>query len=230
MKRASALVAAVLLLGGVAAALLWPAEVAALVQRGETAMRHAGTAGVLAVGLCQILVAASGVLPASLVGIAAGGLYGVAGGFTLAASTTLAGAWLAFRASRSLLRPRIAAVLARRPRLAQVDAGLARGRWRFVCLLRISPVMPFAATSYSLGLSSVSTRDYLLGTLAALPALFGYVCIGALAHAGVSGGPAALGAFRLALFGFGFAATLLLTLQVGRLVARALRLETVAGG
>ena len=35
--------------------------------------------------------------------------------------------------------------------------------------------MPFVATSYLLGLSAISLRDYMLGILAALPALLGYV-------------------------------------------------------
>jgi len=38
--------------------------------------------------------------------------------------------------------------------------------------------MPFVATSYLLGLSAISLRDYMLGILAALPALLGYVSLG----------------------------------------------------
>jgi uncharacterized membrane protein YdjX (TVP38/TMEM64 family) len=58
---------------------------------------------------------------------------------------------------------------------------LAQDGWRLVCVLRVSPVMPFAMTSYALGLTGISQRAYLLGTLAALPALLGYVTVGALA-------------------------------------------------
>jgi uncharacterized membrane protein YdjX (TVP38/TMEM64 family) len=39
-------------------------------------------------------------------------------------------------------------------------------------------LMPFVATSYLLGLSAISLRDYMLGILAALPALLGYVLLG----------------------------------------------------
>jgi hypothetical protein len=46
--------------------------------------------------------------------------------------------------------------------------------------------MPFVATSDLLGLSAISLRDYMLGTLAALPALLGYVSLGAFAGAGLS--------------------------------------------
>ncbi|GAN65025.1 hypothetical protein Abor_003_095 [Acetobacter orientalis] len=55
-----------------------------------------------------------------------------------------------------------------------------------VCLLRISPILPFAVTSYVLGFTELSTADYILGTLASLPALLGYVFIGTLTQNGFS--------------------------------------------
>jgi hypothetical protein len=39
-------------------------------------------------------------------------------------------------------------------------------------------LMPFVATSYLLGLSTISLRDYMHETLAAIPALLGYVSLG----------------------------------------------------
>jgi hypothetical protein len=46
---------------------------------------------------------------------------------------------------------------------------------------------PFVAASYLLGLAAISLRDYMLGTLAALPALLLYVSLGAFARASLSG-------------------------------------------
>src|SRR5271163_3512737 len=98
----------------------------------------------------------------------------------------MAGALPAFAVSRSLFRDVVARRLASQHNLAQFDALLARNGWRIVLLLRISPIMPFAATSYALGISSVGLFDYIVGTVASLPALFGYLFIGALADAGLS--------------------------------------------
>ena len=109
-------------------------------------------------------------------------------GFLLAAGGTMGGALLSFGLSRSLFRNNLARQLARRPRLARFDALLARGGWRVVCLLRLSPIMPFAATSYALGMSSVGIEAYALGTVASLPALLGYVYIGTLARPGCQRG------------------------------------------
>ena len=79
--------------------------------------------------------------------------------------------------------------------------------------------MPFVATSYLLGLSAISLRDYMLGTLAALPALLGYVSLGAFARAGLSASTGAA-PFQWALLAAGFAATALAVAHIGALVAK----------
>ena len=82
--------------------------------------------------------------------------------------------------------------------------------------------MPFAITSYALGLTEISGRDYLLGTLASLPALAGYVSLGALAHYGLrtANGTLQLGAFGWALLAVGILATGLLIFRSGTLLSR----------
>ena len=192
------------------------------------AARDAGPVGWIAFGALQAIVAASGILPASLLGIAAGTAYGLPVGFLLAAISTMAGALLAFALSRSLFRDAVARGLSRRPSLARFDALLAHDGWRIVCLLRISPVMPFAATSYALGLSSVGAKDYILGTIASLPALLGYVFIGTLADTGLSAWTRGVAPLQWSLLAVGGLATVALTLVVGRLARRALALDPQA--
>ena len=184
--------------------------------------RGAGEAGWATAALVQMLVASTGVLPASLTGLAAGAVYGIGLGFVLAASGTLAGALLAFLLARSLARGLVLRWLGRstagrRRWLARLDDAIVRDGWRTVCLLRLSPVMPFAATSYALGLTGVRLRDYLLGTLASLPALLGYVVLGRLAGSGLQAASTGAGAARWAMLGVGLVATLVLTVRIGRL-------------
>jgi uncharacterized membrane protein YdjX (TVP38/TMEM64 family) len=161
-----------------------------------------------------------------VLGIAAGTAFGLPLGFLLAAVGTMAGALLSFGLSRSLFRNAVARQLARRPGLARFDALLAQEGWRIVCLLRISPVMPFAATSYALGMSAVGTEAYVLGTIASLPALLGYVYIGALTEAGLSAWTTGATPVQWAVLGFGGLATAALTLIIGRLARRALMAES----
>ena len=181
-----------------------------------------GPLGWLMLAGAQVLIAASGILPASIVGIVAGAAYGLPLGFALSAVGTLAGAMVAFGLSRSMFRPAIARMLSRRPRLQQLDRALARDGWRMVCLLRMSPIMPFAATSYTLGLSAIRRRDYVLGTLASLPALALYVFLGTLADAGLSAMRDGAGPLRYGLLAAGVLATVLLTVRVGQIAMRAM--------
>lgn len=180
-----------------------------------------GSVGVLAFVGIQILVAVSGLLPASLFGIAAGAVYGVSLGFGVAAFSTLTGAFIAFALSRSLLRPTIARLLQSRSRLQNFDAMLARDGWRFVFLLRLSPIMPFAVTSYVLGLSSIMLRDYSIGSLASLPSLLGYVFLGSLTTSGLTALSQGSSPLNWGLIGFGAIATGLITWRIGKLAALA---------
>jgi len=180
-----------------------------------------GWIGAIAFIGLETVVAMSGFLPASLLGVAAGAVYGSVFGFGIAAFSTMAGAFLAFIMTRSLLRPTIARLIRDRARLQNFDSMIARDGWRFVVLLRLSPVMPFAITSYALGLSSISFREYWVGSLAALPSLLGYVLLGSLATSSldaISHGSGLLGWGGLTI---GIIVTVTATWRIGKLAIKA---------
>jgi uncharacterized membrane protein YdjX (TVP38/TMEM64 family) len=193
------------------------------VEAGLALARQFETASWLSLVLAQLLAVMVGVLPASLVGMAAGAIFGVGRGFAISSASVLVGAFSAFVLSRSLFRRVIERAMAGRIAARNFDVAVGREGWRLVLLLRASPLMPFAATSYVLGLSAVTLRDYMFGTLAALPALFGYVALGALAEKGLDASTRMTGQLQWALLIVGFAATALAVLHVGTLLGRALR-------
>jgi uncharacterized membrane protein YdjX (TVP38/TMEM64 family) len=162
-----------------------------------------------------------GIVPGALLGIAGGAIFGVGAGFVLSGVGILLGAVAAFALSRSVLRPLIVRVL--RGRLAAIDGVVAADGWRLVALLRLSPVMPFSIASYALGLSGVRLGDYVIGTLASLPLLLGYVVIGALGGLSLTGLGGRGAEIRFVLLALGALATLALTVHLGRLLARAVR-------
>jgi uncharacterized membrane protein YdjX (TVP38/TMEM64 family) len=213
-------------LAAVAAGVIVPLAVGTPAVLGWLARLEAphGAGGLLAAALLQFVLALTGLLPASLGAIAAGALYGTAAGFVASAAGTMAAAVLAFLLGRSLLRARVARLLARHERARRLEESVARGGWSMVMLLRISPLMPFALTSYALGLTALRLRDYVLGSLAALPALFLYVLSGALAgmevHEARGGG---IGIIRTVLLVAAIAGTLGLALSLGRILAPAWR-------
>ena len=221
VRLAALLVVAVVVGGGLIAAWVFADRLAPLSTAAFATLRDRESGSWLLFTAVQVVVATIGIIPASLLGIAAGSLYGISAGFAISTFSTMLGAVIAFQLSRSVFRPLIARLLARRPRLQALDGLVRQDGWRLVCLLRMSPVMPFAATSYVLGLSPIGWRGYLLGTTAALPALLGFVCVGHFAGAGVAAWQDGAGPWRWTLLGVGAAATIVLTLRIGSLGRRA---------
>jgi uncharacterized membrane protein YdjX (TVP38/TMEM64 family) len=211
----------IVLLGGVIGSRLLPGSSIAQIEGILQSIQNLGTIGIVGFMCVQIIVAISGLLPASLLGIAGGAVYGVTVGFEIAAFSTMIGAFLAFWISRSLLRPTVARFLQGKYKLKNFDAMLARDGWRSVLLLRLSPIMPFALTSYALGLSSITLRDYSVGSLAALPSLFGYVVMGSLATTGLAAISEESGLMKWIFIGVGIIATALFTLRIGKLAMMA---------
>ncbi len=212
-------------MGGIAVVRIWPMEIAALFTHLTHAERLLGAVGWFVAAGLQILIALLGVLPASMGAIAAGMIFGIVSGFVVSGSATIVGAVLAFLLTRSLLRPVIERSLSKHPRIGLLDKAVARDGWRLVALMRISPIMPFALTSYALGLTSIRLRQYLLGSFAALPALLGYVVMGHFAGASlssISGDKAQ--PVRLILLALTLSATALLTLRLAGIVRIVLRL------
>jgi len=84
------------------AAWISPAGLIAATEASVRTLRNLGFGGAVAFGILQALVSVSGILPASLLGVAAGGIYGLVPGFLLAAGGAMAGALLpSFSADRS---------------------------------------------------------------------------------------------------------------------------------
>lgn len=221
----AALALATLLVLGVAVAKLYPGQVATLAGQAAQAQESLGIVGwLLAAGL-QTLIALCGILPASVGAFAIGLAYGVRTGFLLSGIATILGAVLAFLLARGLFKAWADSWFSRHPRLSRLDDAVCRDGWRLVALMRLSPVMPFAMTSYALGLTSLSLRAYLIGTLASLPALLGYVAMGHFAKLGAaawSGGT--LTPVRWGILALAVAATALLTFRLASIAKFVMRL------
>jgi uncharacterized membrane protein YdjX (TVP38/TMEM64 family) len=186
-------------------------------------LRGLGPLGWLAFIGLQALVALVGFIPASLLGVTAGAVYGIECGFGLAAAGVLIGAEVSFLLARSGFRAALVKLIEGRPTFDRLDAALIQGGWSFVLLLRVSPVMPFSLTSFALGLSGISQRAYALGTLGSLPALLLYVILGGLGANSVASLHNSVGALHFAFLGAGIITTILLTVSGGRMLTRALQ-------
>jgi uncharacterized membrane protein YdjX (TVP38/TMEM64 family) len=74
------------------------------------------------------------------------------------------GAALAFLLGRTLLGARVLAWSARHPRMAAVQQAIGAESFRLVFLLRLTPLVPFNALNYGLGVTPLAFRPYALGT------------------------------------------------------------------
>ena len=83
------------------------------------------------------------------------------------------GAELGFLVGRTLLRERVHAWLAARPRPAAVERAVGEESFRLVFLLRLTPLVPFNALNYLLGVTPIRFGPYALATfLGMLPGTF----------------------------------------------------------
>jgi uncharacterized membrane protein YdjX (TVP38/TMEM64 family) len=120
-------------------------------------------------------------IPASVLTVAAGAVYGFWGGSALVLTGNGLGSVLSLLVARFLLRDWVTRRIAKYPRLKIVENALAHDDWKLVFLTRLSPIMPFSLINYSLGLTRISTGRFLFATeLGAVPATCIYVYIGTL--------------------------------------------------
>jgi len=103
-------------------------------------------------------------LPVSPVVMLAGFLFGLAKGFILIWATGMLASSLAFWISRSWARDWVERRMSNRALFVAIDRAIERNGLWIVLLTRLAMVFPLGPLNYSLGMSSVRYRDFLLGT------------------------------------------------------------------
>ena len=170
-------------------------------------------------------------VPASLLTLAAGALFGIVKGTIYVLAGATLGSLGAFLIARYVARDWVAQRIARDARFAAIDKAIAEQGRRVVFLLRLSPVIPFNVLNYALGLTKVRVVDFLIASAGMIPGTLLYVYTGNLATvvAGASTAPPRGPAFY-AVLGLGLAATAAVTILVTRLAKRALATATADDG
>lgn len=124
------------------------------------------------------VVAAVTLVPAFVLTVAAGALFGVWQGTLFVFIGAVLGASAAYAVSVRLTRIPFLAWLDRDPRVVIVRRAVAGEGWRVQFLLRLSPLVPFNLLNYALGLSQVRFRDFLIASVGMLPAIVMYTYYG----------------------------------------------------
>lgn len=120
-------------------------------------------------------------IPGSILTLKGGCLFGVFWGSIYVIIAATIGATLAFLIGRYLSRDWVVQKLDKHPKFKAIDLAVAKEGWKIVLLTRLSPIFPFNLLNYAFGVTQVSLKDYILGSIGIIPGTVMYVYIGSLA-------------------------------------------------
>ncbi len=120
------------------------------------------------------------VVPASVLTLGAGAIFGVTGGAIVVIVGASIAASLSFLLARTVLRHRIEAMTAGNAKFRAVDRAIAKEGPKIVLLVRLAAVFPFLFMNYAFGLTGIRFSRYLAATVVGiLPATIAFVWLGA---------------------------------------------------
>lgn len=164
-------------------------------------------------------------VPGSALTLAAGAIFGLGVGTATASVSSTAAAAASFLIARYLAREKVRTIAETSRTFGAIDRAIARGGWKIIALLRLSPAVPFSLGNYLFGLTPVRFWPYLLATwVAMLPGTLLYVYLGFIGRtaAGSVGRTDETSPAQLVLLGVGLLATVIVSLYVTRLARKAL--------
>lgn len=170
------------------------------------------------------IVATVAFFPGSVLTLGAGLLFGIIPGSLYVFMGATIGATLAFLVGRYLARGWISQKIAGNQKFSAIDRAVGQEGFKIVLLTRLSPVFPFNLLNYSLGVTGVSLKDYVLASVGMIPGTIMYVYIGSLAGSIATIGeetdanPVAQWTIRI----IGLIATVAVTLYVTKIAREAL--------
>lgn len=176
----------------------------------------------IAYAVCVVLF-----VPASVLTLGAGAIYGLTTGVLVVLAGASLGATLAFLLARTLLRSRVEKMTEGNAKFGALDRAISKEGAKIVLLVRLAPVFPFTYISYAFGLTGIGTGGYVIATVVGMiPGTFAYVYLGAAAGAAASIGADQANTIVQIV---GAVAALAVTLFVARLATRAIREAGVEG-
>ncbi len=170
------------------------------------------------------MVASPLLVPGTILTLLSGALFGFVHGVIYAFIGAMLGSIASFLLARYAVRPFVERRLRADERFKAVDRAAKSGGMRLVALLRLSPVLPYNILNYALGITGVTTKDYILGTAAILPGTAMYVYYGTVAGTltGISKS-VPHGAGYYSLMAVGVVATIVAAVLIARLARSELK-------
>ena len=200
-----------------------------LLQQALEWIESLGSIGAIAfIGI--YIIATIAFLPAFILTLGAGVLFGVWWGSVYVFIGATLGAIAAFLVGRYLVRDWVAKKIAGNDKFSAIDRAVGKEGLKIVLLTRLSPIFPFNLLNYAFGVTGVSIQDYIIGSIGMIPGTMMYVYIGSLA-----GSVALIGTetqptnptLQWTIRIVGFVATIAVTIYITRIAKQALSQLTV---
>ncbi|MFN7414287.1 MAG: TVP38/TMEM64 family protein [Dolichospermum sp.] len=134
--------------------------------------------GIVFIGI--YIIATLAFLPASLLTLGAGVIFGVIWGSIYVFIGATLGAIAAFLGGRYLAQGWVKEKISSYKKFAIIDKAVSKEGLKIVLLVRLSPLFPFNLLNYAFGITSVSFQDYLIGSVGMIPGTIMYVYFGSL--------------------------------------------------
>ena len=119
-------------------------------------------------------------IPASILTLGGGAIYGVVWGSIYVFVAATLGAIFAFLIGRYFARGWVYEKICSNKTFRAIDAAVAIDGFKIVLLTRLSPIFPFNMLNYVFGVTCVDLKDYILGSIGMIPATIMYVYLGSL--------------------------------------------------
>jgi uncharacterized membrane protein YdjX (TVP38/TMEM64 family) len=129
-------------------------------------------------------------IPGSLLTMGGGAIFGLVWGSIYVTISAILGATIAFIIGRFWCRDLVYQKMLDRPQFQAIERAIDREGLKIVLLTRLCPILPFNLLNYAFGITNISLKDYVLGSLGIIPGTVMYVYLGDLV-----GDIAALGQF-----------------------------------
>ena len=149
-----------------------------LIETLRSWMETSGSIGMVGFGVAYVVLALAFV-PGAALTMVAGAVFGLGWGLLVVAIATSVADAVAFLTGRYVARNAVLRLMDRYPLFKIVDRTISRGGWRIVALIRLSPALPYSASNYLFGVTSVPFFPFLISSgIFTLPGALAYLYLG----------------------------------------------------
>ena len=160
-------------------------------------------------------------VPASILTLGAGAIFGFVGGTIVVVIGATIGATLSFLLARTVMRKRIEALTASNAKFRALDRAIASEGTKIVFLVRLAIVFPFTYINYAFGLTAIPLGRYVLATfIGILPATAAFVFA---SSAATSAATTSTSSITKIVYIAGGAIAIIVSVLIGRIATKAIK-------